>query len=348
MPVAAPALPLSVPVRGRRNRAADGGYQWLIQCAVLVGSLLLAASSNAQTTAGWPMKPIRMIVNFAAGGITDITARSLAPMLGETLGQPVVVENRVGAGGNIGLEAVARAAPDGYTLLHSSDGPLLINPFLYDMPVDVVRDLAPVAPTGRAAIFLITRISLPVKTLPEFVAYARANPGKLNYASAGAGTLQHIATELFAREAKIDVVHVPYKGSQQALVDILSGQVDFTFDLGAAIDQIRADKVRLLAVPTNARSSLFPNTPTMVEAGTNMTIAWLSGVYAPAATPRDIVNTLNRAINKLMPRPDVRKMLATMAAEPAPAATPEEFAASQQQARERFGAVIKAANITAK
>jgi tripartite-type tricarboxylate transporter receptor subunit TctC len=316
--------------------------------ALVCGLVVAGVAGSPASAQSWPSKPIRMIVNFAAGGSTDVIARSLAPRLSEALGQPVLVENRVGAGGNIGLEAVARAAPDGHTLLHSSDGTLLINPFLYDMPVDVVKDLIPVAPTGRSAIFLVVRNGLPVKTLPEFVAYARANPGKLNYGSAGAGTLQHVATELFAREAKIDVVHVAYKGSQQALVDLLGGQIDFTFDLGAAIEQIKADKVRLLAVPTATRSPIFPNTPTMIEAGTNMTIQWLSGVYAPAGTPRDVVNRLNKEINRIMQTPEARTTLATMAAEPAIALGPEEFAASQQKARERFGAIVKEAGIKLK
>ena len=314
----------------------------------------IAAATLAWCTAltvhaqAWPSKPIRLVVNFAAGGSTDGIARAMAPMLGESLGQTVVVENRVGAGGNIGLEYVARAAPDGTTLLHSSDGTLLINPFLYDMAVDVTRDIAPVAPTGRSALFFIVRNGLPAKTLPEFVAYARANPGKLNYGSAGAGTLQHIATELLAREAKIDVVHVPYKGSPQVLADLMGGQIDFTFDLGAAIEMIKADKVRLLAVPNTARSQIFPATPTMIEAGTNMTIAWNNGVYAPGATPRDIVATLHRTISKVMPRPEVRAALSNMAAEPALSASAEEFAASQQKARDRYAAVIREGNIRIK
>ncbi|MBC7780795.1 MAG: tripartite tricarboxylate transporter substrate binding protein [Proteobacteria bacterium] len=313
-----------------------------------LGALVLPGSTSFAQAPAWPVKPIRMIVNFAAGGSTDVIARSMAPRLAESLGQQVVVENRVGAGGNIGLEAVARAAPDGYTLLHSSDGALLINPFLYDMPVDVTRDLAPVAPTGRSAIFFVVRAGLPVKTMAEFVAYARANPGKLNYGSAGNGTLQHVATEMLARAAKIDVVHVAYKGSQQVLVDLLGGQIDFTFDLGAAIEQVKADKVRLLAVPTATRSPVFPNTPTMIEAGTNMTIAWLSGVYAPAATPRDIVVRLNREINRIMQTTEARATLASMAAEPVTPASPEDFSASQQKARERFGALVKEANIRVK
>ena len=315
----------------------------LLPLLLAVGAL----QSGAAQAQAWPAKPVRMIVNFAAGGSTDVIARSMAPRLAEALGQQVVVENRVGAGGNIGIEAVVRSAADGYTLLHSSDA-ILINPFLYEMPVDPAKDLVAVAPTGRASIFLVTRAGLPVKTLPEFIAFARANPGKLNYGSAGNGSLQHVATEMLIRETKINVVHVPYKGSQQVMVDLLGGQVDFTFDLGASIEHIKSDKVRLLAVPSAARSPLFPNAPTMVEAGTNLSIAWLSGVYAPTATPRDIVLRLNREINRIMQTVEARAVLSSMAAEPATPSTQEEFAASQQKARERFGALVKDANIRVK
>ena len=293
----------------------------------------------------WPAKPIKLIVNFAAGGSTDVIARSMSSPLSETLGQQVVVENRVGAGGNIGLEAVAKSAPDGYTLLHSSDGAVLINPHLYKMAVDVAKDLRPAAPTGRAAILFVVRPGLPVRNLPEFVAYARANPGKLNYGSAGVGTLQHIAAEMMMRASPMQVVHVPYKGSQQVLVDLIGGQVDFTFDLGAAIPHIKTDKVRLLAVPGATRSPLFPDTPTMAEAGTNVDIAWLSGVYAPAGTPREIVLRLNREIARIMQTPEARAMLASMQAEAVAPMSPEEFAAQQQRGRDRFGDVVREANI---
>ena len=293
----------------------------------------------------WPAKPIKLIVNFAAGGSTDVIARSMSSPLSETLGQQVVVENRLGAGGNIGLEAVAKSAPDGYTLLHSSDGAVLINPHLYKMAVDVAKDLLPVAPTGRAAIFFVVRPGLPVRNLPEFVAYARANPGKLNYGSAGIGTLQHIAAEMMMRASPMQVVHVPYKGSQQVLVDLIGGQVDFTFDLGAAIPHIKTDKVRLLAVPGATRSPLFPDTPTMAEAGTNVDIAWLSGVYAPAGTPREIVLRLNREIARIMQTPEARAMLASMQAEAVAPMSPEEFAVQQQRGRDRFGDVVREANI---
>jgi tripartite-type tricarboxylate transporter receptor subunit TctC len=307
-------------------------------------TLTIAAGPVAWAQA-WPVKPIRMVVNFAAGGSTDVIARSLATGLGETFGQQVVVENRVGASGNIGLEGVVRAAPDGYTLLHSSDGPILINPHLYKMNVDVAKDLVAIAPTARAAIFFVVRPGLPVRTLSEFVTYARANPGKLNYGSAGIGTVQHVAAEMMMRITNIQVTHVPYKGSQAALVDLIGGQIDFTFDVGGAIPHIKTDKVRLLAVPTAQRSPLFPDTPTMAEAGVNVDINWLSGVYTPAGTPREIVMRLSREISRIMQTADTKTMLASMQAEAVPPMSPEEFGTYQQRARDRYGALVRDANI---
>lgn len=322
-----------------------GRYLSAAAIACAFAPLAWAQTTSPGSAQAWPVKPIRMIVNAAAGGSTDVTARSMASKLSETLGQQIVVDNRVGAGGNIGLEVAVRSAPDGYTLLHAADSGILVSPHLYKMNFDVAKDLLPVAPTARAALFFVVRPGLPVKSLAEFVAYARANPGKLNYGSAGHGTLQHIAAEMMMRETKIKVTHVPYKGSQAVLVDLLGAQVDFTFDLGAAIPHIKSEKVRLLAVPTPTRSPLFPDTPTMIEAGTNMAITWMSGVYAPAGTPRELVARLNREIGRIMQTPETRALLASMAAEPVPPMTPEAFAAHQQKARDRFGAVVREANI---
>ena len=308
-------------------------------------ALLACTLVSLSWAQAWPVKPIRMIIPAAAGGSTDVTGRSMATKLSEILGQPIVVDNRTGAGGLIGIEAAAKAAADGYTLLHSADSGIVVSPHLYKMSIDVARDLLPIAPTARAALFFIVRPELPVKTLGEFIAYARANPGKLNYGSAGHGTLQHIATEMMMQTGKFQVTHVPYKGSQQVLVDLLAGQVDCTFDLGAAIPHIKSGKVRLLAVPAAARSALFPDVPTMAEAGTNVVITWTSGVYAPSGISRDIVNRLNREIARVMQDPETRARLTAMAAEVMPPMTSEQFAEHQQKARDRFGAVVRAANI---
>ena len=315
------------------------------RCLVGVAfALVFLPPAQAQA---WPAKPVRLIVNFAAGGSTDVIARSMAQKLGETLGQPVIVDNRVGAAGNIGLDMVARAAPDGYTLLHSSDGPILINPHISKMEVNVAKDLLPIAPTAGTAMFLVARPGIPSRDMAEFLAHARANPGKLNYGSAGSGTVQHVAIEMIMSAAKFNSVHVPYKGSQAVLVDLLSGQVDFTVDLGAAIPHLKSGKLRLLAVPGKTRSPIFPDAPTLIESGVNVELVWISGVYAPAGTPRPIVTRLNTEIARIMQSPDAKAQLDAMAAEVVPAMTPEEFAAHQQRARDRFGEVVRSANIRA-
>jgi tripartite-type tricarboxylate transporter receptor subunit TctC len=317
----------------------------LVRC--FIGATLALIPAPLVHAQAWPEKPIRLIVNFAAGGSTDVIARSMATKLSESLGQPVVVENRVGAGGNIGLNAVARAAPDGYTLLHSSDGPILINPHLFTMETDVAKDLLPIAPTAGSALFLIARPDIPSRNMAEFLAYARANPGKLNYGSAGPGTLQHVAIEMMMDAAKFEAVHVPYKGSQAVLLDLLAGRVDFTMDLGAAIPHIQSGKLRLLGVPGKTRSPIFPETSTLIESGLNMDLTWISGVYAPAGTPAPIVTRLNKEIARIMHSPDTKKQLDALAAEVMPAMTPEEFAAHQQRARDSFGAIVRSAGIKA-
>lgn len=313
----------------------------------LIGAALAFACAPLALAQAWPTKSVRLVVNFAAGGSTDVIARSMAQKLAESLGHPVIVDNRVGASGNIGLELVARSAPDGYTLLHSSDGPILINPHLLKMEVDVAKDLLPIAPTAGAALFVIARPGIPSRNYAEFLAYARANPGKLNYGSAGNGTLQHIAIEMIMHAAKFKAVHVPYKGSQQVLVDLLGGQVDFTVDLGASIPHLKSGKLRLLAVPGKTRSPTFPDTPTLIEQGTNVDLVWISGVYSPSGVPRAIVTRLNKEISRIMQSPEAKAQLDAMAAEALPLMTPEQFAAHQQSARDRFGAIVRQANIKA-
>ena len=310
---------------------------------LLAGLLALVFASLAWAQA-WPGKPVRLIVNFAPGGAPDVVARIFATRLGESLGQPVGVENRAGAAGNIGAEAVARSAPDGYTLLSSASSSFVIGPHLYKLGFDVAKDLEPVVPTALTPMLLVVRPSLPVRSVAELIAHARDNPGKLNFGSAGSGTLPHVAAEMLLRTAKIQATHVPFKGSGPALTALLGEEIDFTFDPGVAIPQVKAGKVRLLAVASAARSPISPNVPTMAEAGTDMNAVSIVGVYAPAGTPGEIVARLNREIGRIMQTAEARAALATLSAEPI-TASPGEFAEMLRRDRERFGAIVREANI---
>lgn len=312
-----------------------------VLCIAFVGTLAL--ESWAQS---YPVRPIRMIVNSAPGSGVDTATRIVAPRLSEALGQTVVIDNRAGAGGNIGLEAVAKSTPDGYTLLNSPGGGIVMAPHLYRLGVDVDKDLVPVAPTTRLTIFLVVRPGLPVRNLAELIAHARANPGKLNYGSSGTGGSLHIAGEMLLRAAKIQAVHVPFKGGAPALVALLGGQLDFYFDPGPSVPHVKADRLRLLAVARATRSPFFPDTPTMAEAGADVDLDLVQGVYAPTGTPREIVMRLNREIVRIMQMAEVRAGLAAIGGEPV-TATPEAFAASQRRDRERYGVFIREANIRA-
>ncbi len=317
----------------------------LLARCLLAAACALAIVPLARAQA-WPVKPIRLIVNFPPGSGPDVIARIYAPRLGDALGQPVIVENRAGAAGNIGLEAVAKSAPDGYTLLSAPGGPIIINPHLYKLGVDVAKELEPVVPIARTSMLLVVRPGLPVHSLADLISHIGANPGKVSYGSPGGGSMPHISAEMMMRAAKIHATHVPYKGSAQVLTDLLGGQIDFTFDPGVAVPQIRAGKLRLLAVTSAARSPIFPDTPTMAEAGMDVNTSTLSGVYAPAGTPREIITRLNREIGRIMQTAEARAGLAAIATEMV-TASPEEFAAHQRRDRERFGAVVREAKIRA-
>ncbi len=316
----------------------------LVAAVALSLAIVFVPSAGAQA---WPDKPIKLIVNFGTGGAPDVVARLYAPRLSEAFGQPVVVENRAGAGGNIGVEAVARSAPDGYTLLSSASSSFVIGPHVYKkLAFDPVKDIAPVVPMALTPMYLVVRPGLQVRNVADLVAYIRVNPDKLNYGSAGGGTLPHAAAEMMLRIANVRAVHVPFKGSGAALAALLGNQVDFVFDPGVAIPQVKAGKAKLLAVGSAYRSQGFPDTPTLTEAGVGMTAVSVVGLYAPAATPGEVVNRLNREVARIMQAPEIRTALAAMAAEPI-AASPAEFASLLARDRERFGAIVREAGIRA-
>ncbi len=315
----------------------------IVRLLVVLCFSVFALCAQAQP---WPAKTIRVVVNFPAGGTTDMMARAWTQKLSEALGQPVVIENRGGAGGNVGMEVVARAAPDGYTLLASSGSPIVVGPHLYKLSFDVGRDLAPIGPMGRIITILVVRPTLPVKTTQELVNYMRANPGKLNYGSVGSGSTLHIHAERLLRATKTQATHIPYKGAAELLTSLLGYQIDFAFDSGLTVPHVKSEKLRIIGVVAAQRSAQFPDTPTLAEAGIDVEGDALFGVYAPAGVSRDIVLRLNREIGRIMQTPEARAVLATFAAEVA-TMPPDEFAAIQQRDREKFGAFIREANIRA-
>ena len=290
----------------------------------------------------WPAKPIRVIVNFPPGGAADQIARAISLPLQEALGQPVIVDNRAGAGGNIGGDALAKSLADGYTLLLTSGGLVSINPAIYPkMSFDPARDITPVAAAARVLVFLEVKPSLPVKNVKEFIAYAKANPGRLTYASPGNGSSPHLAGEMFKDMTQSFSVHVPYRGAAPAMQDLLGGQVDFMFDPGIGLNHVRAGKLRLLAVGSLTRSPLFPDVPTLSEVGLKGFDAdTVFGFYAPTGTPVAVVARLNSEINKILATQAVKDRIAGLGGEVAPM-TPAEFGAKAHEDTARFGKLIK-------
>ena len=305
------------------------------------GASLCAVSMGAQAQP-WPTKPVHVIVNVAPAGTADVTARLLAPRLAEALGQGVVVDNRGGGDGYVGLDAVVRAEPDGYTLLYAPGSRIMIAPHIVQRAdVDPVKSLLPVAPTGRISLYLMTHPDVPGKDLAGFLQHARANPGKINFGTPGNGTAPHIAGEIFSREAGIKMTHVPYKGAGPVLKDLLGGQIDLAFDSGTGLPQARAGKLRLLALAASRRRADFPDAPTLEEAG-------FKGVdggphfafYAPLRTPRPVLERLNREVVKLMQDATVRERFEAQGLEVAPPMTPDAFAAYVRSESERYAKLI--------
>ncbi|MFO0519217.1 MAG: tripartite tricarboxylate transporter substrate binding protein [bacterium] len=309
----------------------------LAACAVA----LLASGSPASAQPAWPAKPIRLVVGFAPGGNVDITARALGPALTEALGQPVLIENRAGAGGSVGAETVAKSAGDGYTLLMGSSS-LAVNVSLYtNLNFDAVKDLVPVAPVSVVPIVLTVHPSVPAKNAAEYIALAKQRKGTITYASAGTGTSNHLAGELTRSVAGINLIHVPYKGSGAALGDLIGGQVDSMFDqLTSSLPFIRSGKIRILAVTSAKRSSILPEVPTLAEQGLNVDASTWVGVFAPSSTPRDIVNRLNASIQKITRSSAFRERLAALGAD-ALEGSPEQFGQLYREEVVKWAKIVK-------
>ncbi len=275
---------------------------------------------------GYPAKPIRMIVPFAPGGNTDIIARVFTPKMSENLGQQIVVENRGGAGSVIGTEIVARAAPDGYMLLVVSAAHTINPAMIKKLPYDSVRDFTPISLLADVPTAFVVHPSLPAKTVREFIALARARPGAINYSTAGSGTVGHLAAELLSSMAKIKLVHVPYKGSGPSMVDLVAGHVQMQLSsMPAAIQHVRTGRLRMIAQTGKQRSSAAPDTPTMVESGLpDFVVSSGFGMFAPAQTPRAIIERIHAALVKALNDPAVRENLSKQGAEVV-ASTPDEY-----------------------
>jgi len=313
--------------------------------SVVVAGLLMGAAPGAFAQA-WPAKTVRLVVPFPAGGGVDAVGRILAQRLTDGLGQPVVVDNRAGAAGVIGSDSVAKSAPDGYTLLVCSPGNMSIAPSLYPkLPYAPERDFAGVSLLVRIANILVVHPSVPARSVKDLVALAKARPGKLNYASGGAGTSLHLSGEMLSQLAGIDIVHVPYKGTAPALADLLGGHVDFFFSDPSVLPQVKSGKLRALAVTTTGRYLAAPELPTMIESGIAgfEAVNWYA-LLAPAGTPKDIVGRLNAEAVKAIAAPDVRERLLAQGMEPA-SSTPAELAAYLRDDIARWAKVVRAGNV---
>jgi tripartite-type tricarboxylate transporter receptor subunit TctC len=295
---------------------------------LLTSAAALAHGTSLAQSPAWPARPVRVVIGYPPGGSTDVAGRLLAEQLGRRLGQQVIVENRAGAGGTVGATSVVRAEPDGYTLLLAASPEVSIAPItMKAMPYDPVRDLQPVTGVGQVPFFLVVNPSVPAQTLAEFIAYAKANPGKLNYSSFGNNTSNHLAGELFKSLTGISAVHVPYKGSGPSMTDLIGGQVQYSFDTPPAVQEhVRGGKLRALAVATRQRLQSLPQVPTFTEAGLPAFSGgtWF-GLFAPAKTPRAVVDRINAEAVAQLSSPELVKAFTDRGIVPAPQ-SPEDFA----------------------
>lgn len=315
----------------------------------LLTLLIALALPTTVLAQAWPSKPIRIIVPVATGGIADYYSRVIGPKLQEAWGQPALVENRAGGGGNIGADLVAKSAPDGHTLLMGFIGPNAVNQFLFaKMPYDTMKDFVPVAGVIEAEGLLAVHPSVPVNTVGDLLALARAQPGKLSYASGGVGTASHLAGELFKSLAKVDLVHVPYKGNAPAVADLLGGQTQLTFaTLPTIIQHVRAGKLRGVAVVGTSRSAAAPGLPTIAESGVpGFAVNNWIGLFAPAGTPPEVVRRVNAEVQRVMRLPEITRRM-EVEGERAMPGTPEDFGAFVRAEVDKWGKLIREAGLKA-
>lgn len=314
----------------------------------LLGIVALAAGTGFTRAQSYPAKPVRMIVPFAAGGGTDIVARTMAPKLTEAFGQSFVVENRAGANANIGMDLAAKSPADGYTLSFTSSS-LAINPSLYKkLSYDPIKDFAPVTLATVIPFILVTHPSMPVASVRQLVTFAMVRPRQLSYASSGSGNATHLSMALFERIAKLELIHIPYKGTGQGIIDLMGGHVQLMFGaIPSTMPQVRTGKLKLLAISSAKRSVVLPDTPTVAEGGMpGYELTSWYGALAPAGTPAAIVNRLNTEMVKVLNHPDVKSRLTDEGAEPV-GNTPQQFAAFILSERGKFAEVINAARVPA-
>lgn len=308
---------------------------------VLFATVLVSVAGGAFAQT-YPTKPIRLIVAFPPGGATDITARTIGHKLSESLGQPVVIDNRPGAGSNIGTEIAAKASPDGYTLFMCTIANSINHTLYKNLPFDLVKDFAPVTQATSVTSFLVVHPSLPVKSVKELIELAKSKPGQLNYASSGIGTSPHLAAEMFKTMAGVDMLHIPYKGTAPELTDLLAGVVKIAFETTPAVlPRVKAGKLRALAVNSAKRTPLLPDVPTMSESGLpGFEVTSWNGVLVPAGTPKEIITQLHSEIVKVLQMPDVKERLSSLGADPV-GNTPEQFATFIQAEIKKWAKVIK-------
>jgi len=325
-----------------RSAAPAPGAAGPRSAAAAAGFLLCLAAATAASAQAYPTKAIRMVVPYAAGGPVDIVARFVGQQLTDAYRQQVIIDNRPGGGGNVGLEIVARGAPDGHTLLMGANGVIAINPSLYkNLPVNTERDLAPVGMIGSSAMILVVHPSVSANSVPDLIALARSRPGALNYASSGSGSTAHLSSELFKSMARVNLAHIPYKGAGPALIDLVGGQVQTMFTgISSTLPYVRSGKLKPLAVSSPKRLPQFPELPTVAETVPGYEVTTWYGLFAPAATPDALVGTLNQTLARILTAPDATARIAALGADPRPS-TPRELGLTVKQEKAKWARLIK-------